>query len=117
MKHTPGVGCQDGPFMIKIPLHLRLNYNIPTWVSFADLVKFFNASNHALLVSILGKYGAPPRLCSAIKHMYDKSVVKIIMVKIETYIDFKVDVKQRDSMAPVLFHFLMAAFAKTLEYK
>ena len=36
---TPGVGCQDGSFMIKTMLHLRHNHNLPTWVMFADLVK------------------------------------------------------------------------------
>ena len=40
-----------------------------TIVTFADLVKAFDTSNHALLISILGKYGAPPRLWSAKKRM------------------------------------------------
>ena len=51
--YTPGVGCQDGTFMIKTLLHLRHNHNLPTWVAFADLFKAFNTSNHALLISIL----------------------------------------------------------------
>ena len=36
---TPGVGCQDDRFTIKKMLHLRYNYNLPTYVMFADLVK------------------------------------------------------------------------------
>ena len=84
-------------------------------MAFADLVKAFDTSNHALLISILGKYGAPPRLRSAIKHMYDKSIIKLIIRKLETYIEFKVVVRKGDSMAPVLFLFLMVAFPKTLE--
>ena len=76
---TPGVGCQDGTFRIKILLHLRHNHNLPTWVEFEDLVKAFDTSNHAPLISILGKYDAPPRLFSAIKRMYNKSVVKLII--------------------------------------
>ena len=84
-------------------------------MAFADLVKAFDTSNHALLIAILGKYGAPLRLCSAIKRMYEKSIVKLIIGKLETSIDFKVGVKQGYSMAPVLFMFLMVAFAETLE--
>ena len=111
---APGVRCQDGTFTIKKILHLRQNHNLPTWVAFADLVKAFDTSNHALPIAILGKYGAPPRLRSAIKRMYDKIIVKLIIVKVDTSIEFKVGVKKGYSMAPVLFMFLMMDFAKTL---
>ena len=84
-------------------------------MAFTDLVKAFDTSNHALLIVILGKYGASPRLRSAIKRMYDKSIVKLIIGKVETSIEFKLGVKQGDSMAPVLYLFLMMSFAKTLE--
>ena len=112
---TPGFGCQDGTLTIKTLLHLRHNHKLPTWVTFADLIKAFDTSNRALLIAILGKYGAPPRLCSSIKRMYNKRIVKIIIGKVETSIDFKMGAKQGDSMAPVLFLFLMMAFAKKLE--
>ena len=79
---------------------------------FADLVNALDTSNHALLISILGKYGTPPRLCSEIKRMYNKSIVKIIIGKVETYIDFKLGVNQGDSMAAVIFIFLMIAFRR-----
>ena len=49
--------------------------------------------------------------------MYDKSVGKLIIGKVETFIDFKVGVKQVDSMSPLIFLFRMMAFAKTLEDK
>ena len=78
---TPGVGCQDITFKIKTILHLRHNHNLPTWVAFADLFKAFDTSNDALLVTILGKYGTPPRLRSAIKRMYKKVIVKLIMTR------------------------------------
>ena len=113
---TPGVGCQDGTFTIKTLLHLRHNHNLQTWVAFADLVKSFGTSNHALLIYIMVKYETPPRLCSEIKCMYNKSVVTLIIGKIETSIDFKVGVKQGDSMAPVLFLFQIMEFLETLEY-
>ena len=59
---TPGVGCQDGTFTIKILIHIRQNHNLPTWMAFTDLVKAFDTSNHALLIVILGKYSSPPRI-------------------------------------------------------
>ena len=59
---TSRVGCQDGTFTIKTLLHLRHNHNIPTWVVFTDLVKDFDTYNHALIISILVKYGASPRI-------------------------------------------------------
>ena len=81
---TTGVGWQDWLFTIKTLLHLRHKHNIPTLVEFADLNKAFNTPNHELLVSIMGKYDTHPWLCSEIKRMYDKSVVKIITGKIFT---------------------------------
>ena len=47
--------------------------------------------------------------------MYDKSIVKLIIRKVETPIDFKVGVKQGDRISPVLFLFLMMTFPETLE--
>ena len=112
---TPGAGCQDSTFTIKTIIHIRHNHNLLTWVVFTDLVKSFEISNHALLISILGKYGAPPRLFLSIKHTHDKIVVKLVIGKIEKSIDFKVGVKKLYSMYPVLFMFLTMTFSKTLE--
>ena len=47
--------------------------------------------------------------------MYKKSVVKLIIGKVKTSINLKVGVKQKDSMAPFLFLFLMMEFSETLE--
>ena len=102
---TPGVGCQDGTFNIKTLIHLRHNDNLPTWLVFTYLVKSFDTSNYTLLITIILKYGAPPKLCSAIRRMYNKSIVKLIIGKVDTPIEFKVGVKQGDIMAPVLFIF------------
>ena len=44
-----------------------------------------------------------------------KSVVKFIIGKVETSIDFKLGVKQGQIMALVLFMFLMMALAETPE--
>ena len=113
----PGVGCKYGTSTIKTILNLRHNQNLPTWVEFSDLVKAFDNSNHTLPISIMGNYGAPPRLCPEIKRMYKKSAVKLITGKIETSIYFKVGVKQVDIMTPLLFLFLIMAFDETLEDK
>ena len=112
---TPGVGCQDGSFTIKKMLHLQYNHNLPTFVMFADLIKAFETSNHKLMVEILKKYGCPPKLCSAIRRMYTDNNVRLIIGKIDIFIPFKVGVKQRDSVAPLLFLFIMMEFAETIE--
>ena len=49
--------------------------------------------------------------------MYNKRVVRTIIGKIDTSSDFKVEIKQGGSIAPVLFMFLVMAFAETLEDK
>ena len=59
---TPGVGCQDGTFIINTLLHIRHKHNLPTWVALTDTFKAFDTSNHALLVAILDKYGVPPTI-------------------------------------------------------
>ena len=82
---------------------------------FADLVKAFDTSNHILMIKILEKYGCPPKLCSEIRRMYSNNRVRLIIGKIDTSIPFEVGVKQGDSVAPVLFLFLMIAFAEVIE--
>ena len=111
---TPGVGCQDSSFKIKTLLHLRHTHNLPTWVLCADLVKAFDTSNHGLIIKVLQRYGCPPNLRSAIERMYKNSIVRLKIGKSVTTIPFKVGVKQGNSMAPILFLFLIMGFAETL---
>ena len=85
--------------------------NLPTWVAFADLVKAFDTSNHQLMVMIIEKYDCPPNLCDTIARMYKYIVVKLVIGEFETTIEFKVGVKQGDSVAPVLFFFIVMAFS------
>ena len=112
---TPGVGCQDGRFTIKTLLQLRHTHNLPTWVLFTDLVKAFNTSNHVLIIKVLQRYGCPPNLRSAIERMYNNSIFILKIDKAYTTIPLEAGVKQRDSMDPVLFLFLIMGFAKNLE--
>ena len=58
-RSTPGFGYQDYTFKMKTLINLRQNHNLPTYVAFTYPLKAFNTSNHALLIAILGKYGAP----------------------------------------------------------
>ena len=82
---------------------------------FADLVKAFDTSNHVLVIKILRKYGCPSKLCSAIRRMYSNNKVRLVIGKIDTSIPFEVGVKQVESVALVLFLFLMMAFAEVIE--
>ena len=47
--------------------------------------------------------------------MYKNNIVRLIIDKVDTTINFEVGVKQSDSIAPVLFLFLIIGFAETLE--
>ena len=67
------------------------------------------------MVEILKKYGCPPKLCSTMRRMYTDNNVILIIGKIGTFVPFEVGVKQGDSVAPVLFLFIMMAFAETIE--
>ena len=82
---------------------------------FADLVKSIDTSNHKLMVEILKKYGCPPKVCSEIRRMYIDNNERLIIGKIDISIPFEVGVKQGGIVAPVLFLFIMMAFAETIE--
>ena len=72
-------------------------------------------ANHALLVDILCKYGAPPKFATAIETIYRNNTCVLKIENEITEIPQTVGVWQGDNMAPVLFLFLMTAFAETLE--
>ena len=94
---------------------MRRNHDQDTYVAFVDLVKAFDTADHQLLIKILERYGAPPNLCNVIKRMYtDLTVVLKIGKSVEEILQ-EVGVRQGDNMAPVLFLFLMNAFADSLE--
>jgi hypothetical protein len=112
----PERGCQDGLFVIRTMLQLRRNHNMETWGLFVDLVKAFDTANHDLLYEILEIYGVPPQLLDVIKRLYDGASVNLKIGEAEPRsIPYTVGVKQGDAMAPVLFLFLIQAFAETIE--
>ena len=112
---TPTLGCRDGLFVLKTLLTMRKNHNLPSHVAFVDLVKAYDTANHDLLLDILERYGAPPRFVSAIARTYQDLVVVLKIEKEVVELPQTVGVRQGDNMAPVLFLFLMSAFAETLE--
>jgi hypothetical protein len=86
-----------------------------TYVAFVDLVKAYDMANHALLVHLLERYGAPPRFVAAIEPTYCDLLVVLKIEKEVVGLPQMVGVRQGDNMAPVLFLFLMSAFAETLK--
>ena len=112
---TPKLGCADGLFTLKTLLNMRKNHNLQTHVCFVDLVKAYDTADHKLLVKVLEKYGAPPKFCSAVERMYTDLKVVLKIGKEMGEVLQSVGVRQGDNMAPVLFLFLMTAFAESLE--
>ena len=114
---TPQSGCQDANYTLKTLLHLRRQHNLGTFVVFADLVKAFDTSDHALIVDILRKYGAPPKICNSIERLYSDLHVTLKIGKETTDIDQTVGVRQGDNLSPVIFLFVMSAFSEILDKK
>jgi hypothetical protein len=78
-------------------------------------VKAYNMTNHALFFDILKCYGAPPKFVNAVERIYQDLVVVLKIQKETVELPQSVGVRQGDNMAPVLFFFLMSAFAETLK--
>ena len=114
---TPQSGCQDANYTLKTLLHLRRQHNLGTFVVFADLVKAFDTSDHALIIDILRKYGAPPKLCNSIERLYSDLHVTLKIGKETTDINQSVGVRQGDNLSPVIFLFVMSAFSEILDKK
>ncbi len=101
--------------VLKTLLTMRKNHNLPSHVTFVDLVKAYDTVNHALMLDILERYSAPPQFVSAIKHIYQDLVVVYKIEKEVVKLPQTVGVCQGNNMAPVLFLFLISVFAETLE--
>ncbi|KAL7547269.1 hypothetical protein ACHAWF_010590 [Thalassiosira exigua] len=91
---TPSVGCREGVFTLKTLLHLRRNHGLSTHVAFIDLVKAYDTADHKLLIKVLKKFGAPPKLCSIVERLYTDLKVVFKMGALRTEIKQGVGVRQ-----------------------
>ena len=84
---TPKLGCRDGFFNLKALLNARRNHDLATYVGFVNLVKAYGMANHDLLLRILERYGAPPKLVAAARTIYTDNVcvLKIEKEKVEIW--------------------------------
>ena len=86
--------------------------SLASYVGFVDLVKVYDTANHALLIDILRKYGAPPKFTTAVETIYRNNTCVLKIENKIREIPQTVGVRQWDNKAPVLFLFLMTAFAE-----
>ena len=114
---TPEVGCCDGLFTLKSLLNAQCNHDLGSYVGFVDLIKAYDMANHDLHFRLLEKYAPPPTCVAAIRKIYTSNLVVLKIKKEVSEIPQEVGVRQGDTMALVLFLFLMTAFAETLELK
>ena len=84
-------------------------------MAFVDLVQAFDTVNHVMMLKLLERYNAPPKLRSSIARMYQDLKVVLKIGKIEEKMSQTVGVIQGDCMAPFLFLFMVMVFAETLE--
>jgi hypothetical protein len=82
-----------------------------------DLVKAVDTIDHQLMFGLLRKYGAPEKIVRVVETLYTNVSAKIQVGKEKRQIPYTIGVQQGNNMAPVLFVFLMQAFAETLEQK
>ena len=95
---------------------MQKNHNEATYAGFADLVKAYDTVDHKLLIKVLERYRTPSKCCSAVERMYTDLVVVLKIGISIAEISQEVGVRQGNNMAPVLFLFLMSAFAKSLAF-
>ena len=84
-------------------------------MGFVDLVKVHDTANHTLLLSILQRYEVPQKFVPTIHMIYTDNICMLKIEKEIVEISQSVGACQGDNMVPVLFLFLMMAFAETLE--
>ena len=111
---TPELWCQDWLFVLKIMLTLQKPQpSLVHWVCWLG-----KSIQHGQLCSLnwhLERYCAPLKFVPAVKRIYQDLVVVLKIEKETVELPQSDGVRQGDNMAPVLFLFLMSAFAETLE--
>jgi hypothetical protein len=110
-----GRGCSDGIFSLKMALLKRKEHGLSTWALYVDLVKAFDSVDRALMLDILRRYGVPEHLVNLIHLLHTDVTVRFAVGKVEAEISSTVGVKQGDTLAPILFLFVIQAAMETLE--
>jgi hypothetical protein len=93
----------------------RKEHGLSTWALYADLVKAFDSVDRALMLDILRRYGVPEHLVNLIHLLHRDVTVRFAVGKVEAEISSTVGVKQGDTLAPILFLFVIQAAMETLE--
>ena len=114
---TPETGCGEAVFTLKSALHARRNHSLGTYVAFVDLVKAYDTANHALLLQILEKFGAPPELVDCIRRLYVDIKISLKIGKEKLEILQTVGVKQGDPVSGLLFIAVMEVCFRSLKQK
>lgn len=104
----------DGSFVLKVALQKRREHGLDTWVLFVDLVKAFDSIDRPLLFDILLRFGVPQHLVDKVKMLHSNVSATFTIEDIERVVKSEVGVKQGDTLAPVLFLFVMQAAFETL---
>jgi hypothetical protein len=110
-----GSGCSDGPFALRMALHKRREHGLGTWALYVDLVKAFDSVDRGGMVEVLRKFGVPDHLCALITRLHTGCSVKVKVGETDIEFGSTIGVKQGDTLAPVLFLFVIQAAAETLE--
>jgi hypothetical protein len=100
---------------LKTMPNMQTNHNLASYVEFVDLLKAYDGANHELLFDVLVKFGAPPIFIDTIEKCYKDLTVILKIEKEVAELPQMIEVRQGNNIAPVLFLFLMSAFAETLE--
>ena len=108
-------GCTDATFALKLALQSRKEFNLDAWVVFVDIVKAFDTVNQEMLMKILSCCGIPDSLISVIKCLHQLVTIKFTWGKNKHDLPSLVGIKQGDTLAPILFLFIMQAAMETLE--
>ena len=91
------------------------HHGLKSYALFVDLVKAFDSIQHDVLYTILKKYDLPLSLVNVINKMYQNCHVHLKIGKNLERIPYETGVQQGDSMAPILFLFVMQAVMETLD--
>ena len=108
-------GCSDGIFSLKLALLKRKEHGLNTWALYVDLVKAFDSVDRKLMLDILRRFGVPEHLIHLVHLLHKDVTVRMAVGKIEVEFGSSVGVKQGDTLAPILFLFVIQAAMETLE--